>query len=296
MIAAVETGGTKIFCAVAHRDRPHEIIDSTRIATTTPDESLAAVSAFLRGHHERERIDAVGVASFGPLETDPASAQYGWITTTPKAGWLNTDLHRVLDGLDDPAVEFVTDVTGSLLGERARGSATGLENVAYATVGTGVGVGVLVEGRVVTGHGTPELGHILVRRHPSDDFAGVCRYHGDCLEGLASGPAIQARWGRPAEGKEREVIAYYIAQLAVAITLAIAPGRVVIGGGVAKTEGLLDLVRLSAASLMAGYLGEGHPIQDPNGSYIVWPELGDFAGIHGALELADSLLSLPRPR
>lgn len=290
MLAAVETGGTKIFCAVSERDDPHTIVDSVRIPTETPETTLAAINAFLRAHHEGEGIEAVGVASFGPLETTPGTPHYGWITTTPKAGWLNTDLHLALAGLDDVPVDFVTDVTGSLLGERALGAASLLDNVAYATVGTGVGVGVMVEGRIVTGHGTPELGHILVRRHPQDDFAGICSYHGDCLEGLAAGPAIAARWGRTAQGAEVAIVASYIAQLVVTITLAIAPARIVIGGGVAKTEGLLDEVRTQAASLTAGYLGAGHPIQDPESGFIVPPALGDLAGVHGALALAASLL------
>lgn len=291
MLAAVETGGTKIFCAVSRRDDPHTLVDSVRIPTEAPEPTLTAINDFLRKHHEAEGIESVGVASFGPLETTPDSSRYGWITTTPKAGWLNTDLHRVLDGLGDVPVDFVTDVTGSLLGERARGAAAGLDNVAYATVGTGVGVGVMVGGVAVTGHGTPELGHILVRRHPQDTFAGICSYHGDCLEGLAAGPAVQARWGRPAEGTERDIIASYIAQLVVTITLAIAPSRIVIGGGVAKTEGLLDAVRVQAGEKMAGYVGADHPIQNPASEYIVPPALGDYAGVHGAIVLAESLLA-----
>lgn len=291
MLAAVETGGTKIFCAVSRRDDPHTLVDSIRIPTQQPEVTLAAINEFLLKHHSSEGLDAVGVASFGPLDTSPGSSTYGYITTTPKAGWLNIDLHRALDGLGKVPVGFVTDVTGSLLGERALGAATGLDTVAYATVGTGVGVGVMVQGQVVSGHGTPELGHILVRRHPQDTFAGLCSYHGDCLEGLASGPAIQARWGRPAEGTEREIIAYYVAQLVVAVTLAIAPARIVIGGGVAKTTGLLDAVREQAGTLMAGYVGASHPIQDPASDYIVWPDLGDLAGVHGALVLAESLLA-----
>lgn len=290
MLAAVETGGTKVFCAVSNREDPHTLVDTIRIPTERPDVTLAAINGFLRRHHEAEGIEAVGVASFGPIETSPRSDRYGWITTTPKQGWLNTDLHRALDGLTDVPVDFVTDVTGSLLGERAIGAAVGLDNLAYATVGTGVGVGVMVNGGLVTGHGTPELGHILVRRHPEDGFEGVCSFHGDCLEGLASGPAIEARWGRPAVGAEREIIAYYVAQLVVSITLTIAPDRVVIGGGVAKTEGLMDAVRASAATLMAGYLGADHPIENAASGFVVAPGLGDFAGIHGAIVLAESLL------
>lgn len=290
VLAAVETGGTKVFCAVAERDNPHELVDTVRIPTRGPEETISHINAFLRKHDEMSGVDAVGVATFGPVDTDPQSSRYGWVLQSPKPGWQNVDLHACLDGLGAAPSAFITDVSGSLLGEHALGSARGMNNACYATIGTGVGVGILVEGRLISGHGTPELGHVPVRRHPHDDFPGLCVYHGDCLEGLASGPAVLASWGHPAQGQDIDIIGYYIAQLVVVGVLAVAPQRLVLGGGVSKTPGLIENVRAHAAQLLAGYLGADHPAQDPASGFVTPPALGDFAGIHGALELAQSLL------
>lgn len=291
LIASVETGGTKVFAAVADRSTPHDLIESCRISTTTPEDTLGALADFLGEYHRRSPIEAIGVASFGPIDTNPDSPTYGWITTTPKPGWADTDLHQAFAAVDGAPVAFVSDVSGSLLGERWQGAAQGLDDLAYATVGTGIGVGVMLQGNLVTGHGTPELGHCLVRRHPADDFAGSCPFHGDCLEGLASGPAVEQRWGRPAESTaELEVLGYYLAQLCLNITLTVAPKRIVIGGGVIKTPGLLEVVRTRAAELTAGYLGAEHPIQTPDTEFLVLPGLGDWAGIHGGFEVALGVL------
>ncbi|MCF2707263.1 ROK family protein [Arcanobacterium haemolyticum] len=287
MLAGIETGGTKIFCGVAEAEDPTTIVDKVRIPTTSPDEALSAVRDFLDEHCGAAGPEAIGVASFGPLDTNPTSSTYGFITSTPKPGWAQTDLHNLipLTGFNSP-ISFITDVSGSLLGEREAGAARGLENVAYATVGTGIGVGILSGGTLVTGHGTPELGHILVRRHPDDSFDGMCPYHGDCLEGLACGPAIEARWGAPAEGKNLEIVSYYVAQLLLTITLSVAPERIVIGGGVMKTPGMMESARATYSKLVADYL----PPVDLD-SYIVPPALGDFSGLTGALVLAKSLIS-----
>lgn len=290
-VAGIETGGTKVFCAVSPADNPHEIVDSLRVDTRDPESTLGDIADFLGRHHVRTPIRAVGVASFGPVDTNPASPHYGSVTTTPKPGWAFTDLRRALAGLDPVPVSFVTDVTGSLLGERARGALQGLDDAAYVTVGTGVGAGVMVHGELVTGQGTPELGHILVRRDADDPFAGRCPFHGDCLEGLVSGPAVQDRWGRPArDAAEVELLAGYVAQLCLTLTLSVAPRRIVVGGGVSKTPGLLPAARRRLASLVGGYLGSTHPAEDPEGDYIVPPALGDLSGVHGALDLAASLL------
>lgn len=292
LIASVEMGGTKVFAAIAERSSPHDLIETRRIPTGTPQDTLDALADFLDEHHWRATIDAVGVASFGPLDTNPDSATYGRITTTPKPGWRNTDLHRAFRNLAGTPAAFVSDVTGSLLGERWQGAAPGVDDLAYVTVGTGIGVGVMVHGQLITGHGTPELGHCLVRRHPDDDFVGTCPFHGDCLEGLASGPAVQQRWGRPAEtATELDVLAHYLAQLCLNITLTVAPRRIVIGGGVIKTPSLLELVRQRSAELTAGYLGDAHPIQLPESEFLVLPGLGDWAGIHGGIEVALGLLA-----
>jgi fructokinase len=289
MIAAIETGGTKVFCAVAETHNPHELVDTVRIPTTTPDETLGEIARFVDRHHSAGGIDAVGVASFGPIDVNPASPHYGWITATPKIGWVDTDLHRALSGLNGVPVGFATDVSGSVLGEGALGAGTGLGTLAYITVGTGIGVGQIINGTLIGGLGTPEMGHVLIRRHPDDDFPGNCPYHRDCLEGLAAGPSIQARWGGPASGAAIGILAWYIAQLCVDIILTTSPERIVLGGGVSKTPGLIEAVRAQTRDLLNGYL-PGHPITDVDSGFIVPPALGDMAGIHGALEIARTLL------
>ncbi len=291
MIAGIETGGTKFFCAVAESADPTTFIDRVRIPTTAPQETLGAVREFLEKHFSEVAPEAIGVASFGPIDTNPASPTYGYITATPKPGWSHTDLRALVPllGFDSP-IAFISDVSGSLLGERTSGAAVGMNDIAYATVGTGIGVGVLVGGSLVTGHGTPELGHILVRRHPKDTFEGICPFHGDCLEGLACGPAIKARWGHSAQGEEVEIIGYYVAQLLLTIILAVAPARIVIGGGVMKTPGLMDSAKRQLSELIAGYLGGDHPATRSADTYITAPQLGDFSGLTGSLVLANSLL------
>lgn len=296
MIAGIETGGTKVLCAVAHPLQPGTLVDQARIDTTTPERTLGAIREFLAPHALAGRFDAVGIASFGPVDVDAASPRYGWITSTPKAGWRDTDLVTGLGLVTGTPVRVVSDVTGAALGEHRFGAGRGADDVVYVTVGTGVGAGIVVNGAPFTSRSHPELGHLIIRRHPDDPFAGVCPFHGDCLEGLASGPAITARWGRPGTdlGSARDAAmvlsAYYIAQLLATITYAVAPQRIVVGGGVLKTPGLLDAVRRQLAQLVGGALAD-HPLTDPTSGYVVPPELGDESGVRGALSLAADALT-----
>lgn len=291
MIAGIETGGTKVICAVADPRDPGTLVDHARIDTTTPERTLGAIRGFLAPHAVEGRFDAVGIASFGPVDVDAASPRFGWITSTPKPGWRDTDLITHLALAPGTPVRLVTDVTGAALGEHRFGAGRGVDDVAYVTVGTGIGVGIVVNGAPFTLRSHPELGHLVIRRHPRDSFAGVCPFHGDCLEGLASGPSIEARWGRPGMdlGSLREdavaLSSYYIAQLLATVTYAAAPQRIVVGGGVLKTPGLLDAVREQLAKLVGGALA-GHPLLDPGSGYVVRPELGDESGVRGALSLA----------
>lgn len=295
MIAGIETGGTKVLCAVASAEHPDEIITETRIATTTPVETLGAVSGFLREACGGRALRAVGIASFGPLELDRSSPDYGRLTATPKRGWEHASL---LEHLALPAgipFEIVTDVTGAAIGEQRWGAARGLQRLAYATIGTGVGVGLILDGAPLVGTGYPEMGHILVRRHPADRFEGVCRYHGDCLEGLASGPAVSARWGADASSlppeqqvEAIEILAYYIAQLAAVITAAIGTERIVLGGGVMQTPGLPAAVREQFQTITGG--ADAGQLHDPE-SYLVLPGLDGASGLRGALALAQDLLA-----
>lgn len=297
MIAGIETGGTKIICAVADPADPGTLVDQVRIDTTSPALTLSAVRDFLSSHAVEGRFDAVGIASFGPVEVDAASPRFGRITSTPKPGWQDTDLIEHLGLAPGTPVRLVSDVTGAALGEQRFGAGRGVEDLAYVTVGTGVGAGLVVSGAPFSLRSHPELGHLLVRRHPDDAFAGVCPFHGDCLEGLASGPSVTARWGRPGTElgpllpRAVELSSYYIAQLLATVTYATAPQRIVAGGGVLKTPGLLDAVREQLALLVGGALAD-HPSTDPGSGYVVPPVLGDESGVRGALSLAVDLTPL----
>lgn len=291
MIAGIETGGTKVLCAVADSRDPGIIVDQARIETTTPARTLSAVRSFLEPYTDGHRFDAVGIASFGPVELNTASPQFGWITSTPKSGWQDTDLIAGLDLPSGTPVRLVTDVMGAALGEHRFGAGRGVADIAYATVGTGIGAGVVVDGAPLTWHSHSEVGHLIVRRHPKDSFEGTCPFHGDCLEGLASGPSVAARWGRSGahlgalSEDAIELSSYYIAQLLATITYAVAPERIVLGGGVLKIPGLMDDVRKQLALLVGGALGS-HALTDPGSKYVVRPALGDESGIRGALCLA----------
>lgn len=293
MIAGVETGGTKIVCAAAEPSSPNAAMLLRRFSTTTPEETLGRIADFLA---EVGEVEAVGVASFGPVDADPASDRFGWVTATPKPGWSDTDLLGAIRAAAGgvPAA-FVSDVTGAAVGELRWGAARGARSAAYTTIGTGIGTGLVVDGRPLGGNGWPEPGHLLVRRHPADSFAGVCPFHGDCLEGLASGPAVSARWGSDASSMAPEVqreaidvLAFYVAQLAMTVTLTLGVDRMVLGGGVLKAPGLLDRARATLATIAGGYgppqLATGDPAE-----LLVAAELED-AGLTGALSLAADLL------
>lgn len=286
MIAGVETGGTKIICGLAENSAPSVLIDVIELPTSTPAVAGVRIREFLDARVDR--IDAVGIASFGPLDLNPASPGFGSITATTKPGWGHTGLSELIGGRP---MTLVSDVTGAALGEAAYGAATGLTDAAYVTVGTGIGVGALLSGRPVSATGHPELGHLPVRRHPDDDFPGVCPFHGDCIEGLASGPAMSARWKRPTRSLESDhpravtLEAYYLGQLLATVVYSLVPQRIVLGGGVLKIEGMLTAARMAMVQEINGALGSAHPATEPD-TYVVPPQLGDHSGVLGALHLA----------
>ncbi len=286
LFGCIEAGGTKFVLGVA-RD-PDTVLRTARIPTTTPDETLAAaLEFFTAAQAEWGAVDALGIASFGPVDLDRSSPGWGRIVDTPKPGWSGTDLVGPFARALDCPVGFDTDVNGAILAESLWGAATGADIAVYVTVGTGIGGGALVEERPVHGSRHPEMGHVLPRRHPDDrDFAGTCPFHGDCLEGLASGPAIAARWGASLselglDHPAHDIVAYYLAQLVVAQQALLSPRRIVLGGGVLGTPGLLDRVRDHAARMANGYFGT-----PDYATLIVAPGLGDRAGLLGALALA----------
>jgi len=289
----VETGGATIRLAAA--DSPEEPTAVVSVPTRTPDETLPALRVELRALAAAGTVDAIGIAAFGPIDVRPTSPAYGRIGATPKVDWRGVDLRdAVRKSVPAPTV-VDTDVNAAALAEQQWGAGRGHGDVCYVTVGTGVGVGAVVDGRLLHGTAHPELGHLLVRRSPGDSFTGVCPFHGDCLEGLASGPALAARWGRPADAlgevsdDARRLEAYYLAQLVVTLAYTLAPAVVVIGGGVAGMPGLLDAVSVDAQRLHAGALGESHPLHT-GGEFVVRSGLGGRAGIVGALTLASRVL------
>ena len=290
LFGAVEAGGTKFVCAAGCA--PREMLEDCVIATTTPQATLAAVCAFFE-HVRRERapLASIGIAAFGPVELDPRSGSRGTLLRTPKAGWEGVSLLSPLAERFGCPVAIDTDVNAAALAESLYGAGVGTRSLAYVTVGTGIGGGVAFEGRTLPGLLHPEMGHIAVRRHPADaGFAGVCPFHGDCLEGLASGPAIVARWGATAESlpdahPALETLGWYLGQLAASIALVCSCERIVFGGGVMSDGRLLPFIRRAARQQLAGYL----PIDAKAGGferYITAPALGQHAGLIGALALA----------
>ncbi|MAK99081.1 MAG: fructokinase [Citromicrobium sp.] len=279
LLGGIEAGGTKFVLAVG--PSPREIVSRTVIPTTTPDRTLAEVTHWFAEHGP---VVALGIASFGPVELDRASPNWGYITDTPKPGWAQTDIAGPLAKALACPVGFDTDVNGAALAEATYGA--GGTSLAYITVGTGIGVGLVTGGRTVHGAGHPEMGHIFPRRdHEDFDFPGHCPFHGDCMEGLASGPAIMARWGAtlsdlPPGHPAHTYVAGYLAQLCHTAFATVAVETIVLGGGVMQTPGLLDAVRERTFALGAEYL-PGRSRQQ-----IVAPKLGQDSGISGALQLA----------
>jgi fructokinase len=286
LIGAVEAGGTKFVLAVARMDGA--IVARTRMDTRTPAETFPEMAAFFAQHGP---LAGIGIASFGPIDIDPASPACGTFTTTPKPGWSGARFHDALARLGAPVL-VDTDVNGAALGEWLAGAGQGCETLAYTTVGTGIGTGVLHRGVSRGGISHLEAGHVRPPRDSARDrFAGRCPFHGDCLEGLASGPAIIDRWGTSLDeiaGREPDavpLIASYLADFAVTLVLTHMPDRLIFGGGVMKAPGLLSSLRQQAEIKLAGYVQ--HPRLDPGlEDYITAPGLGDDSGIIGALELA----------
>jgi fructokinase len=284
----IEAGGTKFACAVG--TGLDDIWSETRLTTTTPEETIGRAIDFFRKTREKEKIEAIGIGSFGPLDLNPDSPTYGYITSTPKSGWQNTDFAgRVRDALNVPVI-IDTDVNAAALGEGKWGAAQGLDTFIYLTVGTGIGGGGVINGRLMRGLVHPEMGHIrLPHDRERDPFEGSCPYHRDCWEGMASGEAIAQRWGTKAEDLsddhpawmlEAEYLAVGIANLIVTIS----SQRVITGGGIMKKNGLIEDVRLRVVSILNGYV-IAPEITEKIDEYIVLPGLGDRAGVLGAMAM-----------
>jgi fructokinase len=282
----IEAGGTKFICAAAEDDG--ELLDETSFSTTTPDQTIGRAIEFLQRQGD---LDAIGISCFGPVDLDPDSPTYGAITTTPKPGWANTDIVGHIRRALGVQVGFDTDVNGAALGEHRWGAAQGLDTFVYLTVGTGIGGGGMVNGQLIHGLVHPEMGHMrLPHDLGRDPFAGGCPFHGDCLEGLANGPAIEARWGQrgetlPADHPAWTLEAHYLALGVVNLVCILSPQRVILGGGVMQQAQLFPMIRREVQQLLNGYM-KAPAILEHIDAYIVPPGLGDRAGVKGAIALA----------
>ncbi|QHM65732.1 fructokinase ScrK [Pediococcus pentosaceus] len=255
LLGSIEAGGTKFVCAVGNED--YQVKDQIQIPTTTPEETLSAVVKYFKQFD----IAALSIASFGPIEIRKTSPKYGFITTTPKPGWKDTDFLGYMKKEINVPMAWTTDVNGSAYGEYTMSTLFNekINSLVYYTIGTGVGAGAVIDGHLIGGIGHPEMGHVPLKRHPEDlDFKGVCPYHGDCLEGLVAGPTFEARLGKkgkdvPLTDKTWDILAYYIAQAAVQSTLILRPNKIVFGGGVTNAT-LLEKVRKEFDKLLNGYV------------------------------------------
>lgn len=288
MLGGIEAGGTKFVCGIGTGP---EDIRIEQFPTSTPEVTLAQVLAFFK-EQAGASLDALGIGSFGPVDLDLTSATYGHITTTPKQGWLNFDLAGTVARELNVPVGFDTDVNAALLGESRWGAAEGLSDAMYLTIGTGIGGGAMVHGQVVHGLVHPEIGHLRIPHDlAADPFPGICPYHGDCLEGLACGPAMQKRWNAPAATLPEDhpawaLEAHYLALALMNLTVTLSPQRILLGGGVMQQPHLFDLVRAELSRLLNGYVQ--HPeILDQMNQFVQPPGLGSKAGILGCLVLAE---------
>jgi len=281
LLGAIEAGGTKFVCAVSNER--FEIMDRKSIPTTTPGETLNQVFEFFKPY----RLASLGVGSFGPVDLNPQSPTYGYITSTPKMSWQNFDLLGTLENTLEIPISLTTDVNAASLAELELGAAVGYESCLYLTVGTGIGGGFSQKGKTKC-KSHPEMGHIRIKRHLEDSFEGLCPFHHDCLEGLASGPAIEKRCGIPAyeldkDDRAWEFVAHYLAQGILNSILTLMPDKIVLGGGVSQQRHLLPLIEKELHQLNGGYV----PLSE-----IKNPSLGHNSGVMGSLILAAKALDL----
>ncbi len=282
-LGALEAGGTKMVCAIG--DETGKIYEQISIPTKTPEETIPEMIEYFK----KADVEALGIGCFGPIDPDKTSETYGYITSTPKLAWANYNIVGTFEKALGCPVGFDTDVNGSVLGEATFGQAKGKKCVVYVTIGTGVGAGVIIEGRLLHGMLHPEAGHVMIQRRSDDHYQGKCPYHKNCLEGMTAGPAIEERWGKKGiELKDCEEVwdleAYYIAQALTGYILTLSPDMIILGGGVMHQLQLFPMIRKYVAEMLNGYI-KTKELQNMD-QYIVSASLKDDQGIMGCLELA----------
>jgi fructokinase len=286
VFGGIEAGGTKFVCGIGTGPEDLQVIS---FPTASPEESIPQAIRFFR-NAAGSRLRGLGIASFGPIDLDANSATYGYITTTPKTAWREFNIVGALAKALAVPVAFETDVNAAALAEAEWGAARDVEDCLYITIGTGIGGGVVVRRRPVHGLLHPELGHLRVAHLEEDTFPGSCPFHGNCLEGLASGPALSKRWGCPAEELPAnhpawELEAHYVAHALSSVILTVSPHRIILGGGVMQQETLLPLIRRNVVLLLNGYIAKTQ-VKEGIDRYIVPPQLGRHSGVLGAILLA----------
>ncbi len=295
LVGGIEAGGTKFVCAVG--TGPDDVRAETRIATTSPQETIGQAIEFFRFHSNKlGPLAAVGIASFGPIDPEPSSKTFGFITTTPKPGWANTDFGGSISRALGVPVGFDTDVNVAALGEWRWGAGQGLDNLIYLTIGTGIGGGGLVNGKLMHGLVHPEMGHVRIPHDlAADAYPGHCPFHGDCLEGLACGPAMAERWKQhadtlPVDHPGWALEANYLALALVNFICTLSPQRIILGGGVMSHAPLFPMIRARVVELLSNYV-QSPAILDHSDRYIVPPALGNRSGVLGAFALAQQVVS-----
>ena len=291
LYGGIEAGGTKIVCAVG--SSPEEILLESRFPTTTPEETIGKIINFFLESEQKvkQNIESIGLASFGPVDLDQNSKTYGYITSTPKPGWAFTSFLKEIQNVLQKPMFFDTDTNGAVIGEHKWGAGQGLNDLFYITIGTGIGGGVLSSGKTIHGLLHPEIGHMLLPHdRTKDPYEGFCPFHKDCLEGLASGPSMNARWGTraenlPADHPAWDLEAEYIALALHNVVLSYAPQRLILGGGVMQQELLFPKIRKRLLESLAGYIQSPYILEDIN-NYVVPPLLGQKAGVLGAIAMA----------
>ncbi len=297
LFGGIEAGGTKFICGIG--SDPFSLREETRFETTSPADTIQRAIDYFLEQHSKHPLSAIGIGSFGPLDLNRDSSTYGYIRNTPKQGWGNTNLlGKIKEALNVP-VGFDTDVNAAALSEYEWGAARGLTDFIYITIGTGIGGGGMINGKLMHGLLHPEMGHIFIPHDPErDPYPGHCPYHRNCFEGLASGPAISARWGEEAECLEPDHPAWkleaeYISLALVNYICSISPQKIIIGGGVMKQPVLLPRIHENVKKLLNDYI-QAPEISDNIEEFIVLPELGDRSGILGAFSLAKKEYGRPK--
>ena len=288
-LGGIEAGGTKMVCAIG--DEQGKIFDRAVFPTETPESTVPKMIAYFQD----KGIEALGIGCFGPVGLNKKSATYGYITSTPKLAWRFYDFAGAFREALKVPVGFDTDVNGAALGEATFGVAKGLDSALYLTIGTGIGGGAVVGGKLVHGLLHPEMGHMKMIVREDDKYSGKCPYHGTCFEGLAAGPAIEARWGvkgseLPEDHPAWDLEAYYIGQAMANYILTLSPKKIILGGGVMHQKQLFPMIHKYTQEFLNGYIQKEEVTTDKIKDYIVYPELGDNAGVVGALALAMSVV------